>query len=193
MKRMIAGALLAAASLSTFDAFAQDVGSAYTKIDLRKDCRHRPGVDVEDYGDWRCKGFAGVPIWLGAGDQRMYVSFGAKAKREPAAEQTLSPFNDFYEGVVEWRLAGGKPFATILRWNYKTQADRENRNVSGRALVVTRLPPGPVCHVGYVDARANPNANELVREIADKHARDFNCEKDTPAIIGKIGPGAAFK
>ena len=29
-------------------------------------------------------------------------------------------------------------------------------------LVVTRLPPGPVCQVGYVDGRANPNALYLI-------------------------------
>jgi hypothetical protein len=139
------------------------------------------------------KGYQGAPIWFGAGDQRMYVSFGAKAKDEPAASETLGPFNDFYAGTIEWRLADGKPFATIMRWNYKTEADQKNSKASGRALVVTRLPPGAVCHVGYVDARANSDANELAREIADKHARGFVCGKDKPVISGKVGPGAAFK
>lgn len=173
-------------------AAAQDVSSAYTKIDVRRDCKHGPGKAVEDYGDWRCKGYAGVPIWLGAGDQRMFVSFGPEAQDEPAAAQTLTPFNDFYKGVVEWRLAKGKPFATIIRWNVKRAADMENRKVRGRALVVTRLPPGAVCHVGYVDALANANANELAREIADKHARDFICGKDKPVVLGKVTPGEDF-
>lgn len=174
--------------LSIASAKAQDVTSAYTKIDIGKDCKHRRGVAPEDYGDWRCIGYAGAPIWLGAGDQRMYVSFGAKAKDEPAAGQTLAPFNDFYEGTIEWRLAGGKPFATIMRWNYKAPAEADKRTTSGRALVITRLPPGPVCHVGYVDARANADANALAREIADKHARDFVCGKDKPVVLGKAGP-----
>ncbi len=173
-------------------AAAQEISSAYTKIDVRRDCKHRPGKAVEDYGDWRCKGYAGAPMWLGAGDQRMFVSFGPMAQDEPAAEQTLAPFNDFYKGVVEWRLAKGKPFATIIRWNVKRAADMENRKVRGRALVVTRLPPGAVCHVGYVDALANANANELAREIADKHARDFVCGKDKPVVLGKVTPGEDF-
>ncbi len=122
-------------------AAAQDISSAYTKLDIRRDCRRQPGKAVEDYGDWRCKGYAGMPMWLGAGDQRMYVSFGSKTKEEPAAEQTLAPFNDFYKGIVEWRLVNGRPFATIMRWNVKRVADMENREVRGRALVVTRLPP----------------------------------------------------
>ncbi|MGJ0454663.1 MAG: hypothetical protein ACR65T_15735 [Methylocystis sp.] len=173
-------------------AAAQDISSAYTKLDVRHDCRRRPGKAVEDYGDWRCKGYAGMPMWLGAGDQRMYVSFGSKAKDEPAAEQTLAWFNDFYKGVVEWRLANGRPFATIMRWNVKRAAEMEHREVRGRALVVTRLPPGAVRHVGYVDALANPNANELAREIADKHARDFAYGKDRPIVLGKITPGEDF-
>lgn len=173
-------------------ALAQDISSAYTKIDVRGDCRHRAGKAVEDYGDWRCKGYAGVPLWLGAGDQRMFVSFGLKAQDEPAAAQTLAPFNDFYRGVVEWRLADGKPFATIIRWNVKRAADMDNRKVRGRALVVTRLPPGAVCHVGYVDAGANSNANTLAREIADKFARDFVCGKDKPVVLGRVTPGEDY-
>ena len=45
-------------------------------------------------------------------------------------------------------------------------------------MVVTRLPPGAVCHVAYVDVRANPNPNELARKAADEIARDFKCGKD---------------
>jgi hypothetical protein len=167
--------------------------SAYTQVDIVKDCPHRPGKEPEDYGDWRCKGYGGVPMRVSAGDQRMFVSFGRRAEREPAATETLTPMAEFYKGTIEWRLADGRPFAAIMRWNYKTEADRETRAASGRVLVVTRLPPGPVCHVGYVDARANPDANELAREIADKTAKGFVCGRDAPVILGKVGPGAAFK
>ena len=191
MKPLYGYALLGCA-LAGAPAFAQSITSAYTPVEVRRDCRHRPGVAEEDYGDWRCKGHAGVPMWLGAGDQRMYVSFGLKAKDEPAAQQTLAPFNDFYKGVVEWRLENGKPFAAIMRWNHKLARELDRRTTSGRVLVVTRLPPGAVCHVGYVDALSNANANELAREIADKHARAFVCGKDKPVILGKVAPGSEF-
>jgi len=54
-------------------------------------------------------------------------------------------------------------------------------------LAVTRLPPGPVCHVAYIDAAANPNANDLAREAADELARDFKCGKDEVKVIGERG------
>ena len=38
-------------------------------------------------------------------------------------------------------------------------------------LVITKLGgPGQICHIGYVDARTNPDANALAREVADNGA-----------------------
>jgi hypothetical protein len=50
--------------------------------------------------------------------------------------------------------------------------------------VVTKLGPGGVCHVGYVDARANPDANELARKLADEKARTFRCGIDKAQSVG---------
>ena len=62
------------------------------------------------------------------------------------------------------------------------------RAVSGLAgSAVTRLPPGPVCHVAYIDVQANANANELARNAADEFARGFNCGKDEVKVIGASG------
>ena len=111
-------------------------------------------------------------------------------QNEPAATQTLSAFNRA-EGIIEWRIerdrdGNAHPFATILRWNTSSLDENANQ-IRGQALVITRLAPGPVCHVGYVDARANPNANELAREIADKYARSFRCAIDEPIRLGQVG------
>jgi hypothetical protein len=54
-------------------------------------------------------------------------------------------------------------------------------------LAVTRLPPGPVCRVAYVDAAANPDANDLARKAADELARNFKCGKDEVKIFGESG------
>ena len=183
--RAIVVALLVAVSSS---AFADEIVSVYTPLDLAK-CRHKAGTMEEDYGTWICRGLNGIPIHVTAGDQRSYVSYGRNAANEPASKQTLASFNG--EGkTIEWRAVRGgdgklTPFATIMRWS--TTVSDEDKNVRGQVLVVTRLSP-PVCHVGYVDGRANPDANVLAQEIADKHARDFKCD-DKPMIKGKTGPG----
>lgn len=172
-------------------ASAQAVQSSYTPLDLAK-CRHVEGKAEEDYGEWHCKGFNGIAIYLRGGDQRVMLSYGTRAQHEPAASQTLAVFNS--EGkTIEWRYecdADGKPkpFATILRWN-TTTIDRDDKPVRGQVLVITRLAPGAVCHVGYVDGRANPDANVLAQKIADEHARNFRCDADKPIILGKTGSG----
>ena len=86
--------------------------------------------------------------------------------------------------------AGGKkrPFATIMRWGTTVTTETDTPS-KGQVLVVTRLGPGGVCHVGYVDGRANPDANDLARKIADEHARKFRCGKDRTVTLGKTGPG----
>ncbi len=172
-------------------ATSQSITRVYTTFDS-KQCRHTPGKGAEDYGSWRCPGHGGIDVVFSAGDQRMQVSFGRNAAREPAAKQTFPAFNSAYQGTVEWRieaLPDGKtrPFATILRWNVKLEDDE--RDTTGRVLVVTRLGPGGVCHIGYVDARANPDANALAAQLADDKARTFQCDKDKPATLGKTTPG----
>src|SRR4051812_213386 len=145
------------------------VERAYTSLDLEK-CRHIESREVEDYSSWRCTGYVGIDVHVAAGDQRSYVSYGPNGAKERAAEQTLASFNSAGR-TIEWRierLPNGKahPFATILRWNTSALDDKDDSIIAGQVLIVTRLSPGGVCHVGYVDGRANPNANELAVQIA---------------------------
>lgn len=65
--------------------------------------------------------------------------------------------------------------------------DKDGRPIAKPLLAVTRLPPGAVCHVAYVDVKANPDANELARRAADENARDFKCGKDELKVIGAGG------
>jgi hypothetical protein len=173
----------------------ESIGSAYTDYDAKK-CHHKAGRDVEDYGEWRCKGLNGMAVLVSAGDQRMTMSFGPRAKDEPAVGQTLQRFNDVYKARIEWRYAraaGGpvQPFAAIVRWSTVPLEARAPgpQTASGKVLVVTRLGPHGVCHVGYVDALANRDADALARRIADERARTFRCDADKPVILGETGPG----
>ena len=165
---------------------AAEIDSAYTKLGLDA-C---PIVDQNlEEGSWtlvRCEGYRGRPVFVGEGDLRFFVWFDRRKSEEPLASQTLGPFNTIGE-TMEWRLrrvdGDWQPFATILRYKTSLNDDRDD----GEVLVVTQLRPGATCHIAYVDARSNKNANELAREAADRLAGTFDCN-DTPERVGAPGP-----
>ncbi|MCK1394876.1 hypothetical protein [Bradyrhizobium sp. 1] len=173
------------------NADAQSLGSTYTSA-APKDCRQIGKPSELDGSTTRvCPGKAGLVVLISEDDLREIVSVGRNRKvaaGEPAAQVWFGPFNSS-ENTVEWRAAGAKPFAIIQRWHIAdgTDLDRQGRPNTKAMLVVTRLPPGPVCHVAYIDAIANPNANELARKAADDFARGFNCDKDEVEIVGTSG------
>lgn len=170
---------------------AQSFGSSYTSTDP-KTCRQIGKPSELDGSTTRvCPGKAGLVVLIAEDDLREVVSVGksrAAADKEPAAEVWFGPFNSA-EHTVEWRAVDGKPFAIIQRWHIADNGDpdKQGRPNTKALLVVTRLPPGAVCHVAYVDAIANPNANELARKAADEVARGFTCGKDEVKIIGASG------
>jgi hypothetical protein len=170
---------------------AQSVGSSYTST-APKDCRQigKPS-DLDGSTTRVCPGKDGLVVLIAEDDLREIVSVGRnrrQAAEEPAADVWFAPFNSS-ESTVEWRAAGEKPFAIIQRWHIADNADpdKQGRPKTKAMLVVTRLPPGPVCHVAYVDAIANPTANEFARKAADDFARSFTCGKDKVKIIGTSG------
>jgi hypothetical protein len=167
---------------------AQTFSSLYSST-AEKDCRVNNAPP--DGSISICPGKAGLVIVLTEADARQTVSVGRTPKAaddEPAASQSFRPFNSTTD-TVEWRSANGKPFAIIQRWHISDneELDKRGRPVGRALLVVTRLPPGPVCHVAYVDGHANPKANELARKAADEIARDFDCGKDEVKIAGERG------
>lgn len=162
-------------------AWAADVSGVYTRLDLDQ-CRQeaRPPAEPDEPVDgatWWCVGYDGMPVRVAEGDLRFLISYGPNAAEELAAGQTLPQFNTINQ-TLEWRLDGsGRPFATILR--YFIDIELGDRTGKGQVLVVTKLGgPGQICHVGYVDALATPNANAVAREIADR-SPDFVCGQDT--------------
>lgn len=170
---------------------AQTFSSNYTST-AEKDCRVE--MTSQDGSASVCPGKAGFIVLMTEDDLRQTVSVGRArkaAENEPAASSSFGPFNSTIN-TIEWRMVDGKPFAIIQRWHI---ADNDDLDKGGRPtdkglLVVTRLPPGPVCHVAYVDVAANPNPNELARKAADEIARDFKCGKDEVKMVGKRGRAA---
>ena len=191
-----AAALFAAASSLIPPASAQTFSSSYTST-AEKDCRTVGKPRAPDGGTTQvCPGKSGLVVLVSEDDLRQTVSVGsnrAAAAKEPAAETSFAPFNSTAP-TVEWRAVDGTPFAIIQRWLIadNNDLDKSGTPTSKPMLAVTRLPPGPVCHVAYIDGQANRNANELARQAADEFARDFKCGKDEVKVVGEKGAAVSL-
>lgn len=165
--------------------------STYTST-APKDCRVLRGGGENDGGARACKGPHGLAVAVSEGDLRETVSAGRTvrvAENEPAAKSWFGPFSST-TNTIEWRSAGkARPFAMIQRWHLADIEDegKDGRPIAKSMLAVTRLPPGKVCHVAYVDVQANPDANDLARKAADELARGFRCEVDKVQTVGNRG------
>lgn len=171
-------------ALGTSSAMAQQIDSAYTKIDLDI-CQQIDatalGDDSGQSGYWACVGYNNALVFVAEGDLRFFVSYGDGALNEMSSSQTLPAFNTIND-TLEWRMqrVNGEwvPFATILRY-YTESGDGDN----GEVLVITKLEAGNSCHVGYVDAQLTSNANVAARNIADQFAKDFNCRTEETHLV----------
>ena len=183
--------LFAANAALILQSHAETIGSSYTST-APKDCHVKSaGNGVDDSTIRVCPGKNGLIVLISEDDLRESVSVGRNrlaASREPAAETWFGPFNST-TNTVEWRAANGRPYAIIQRWHIADNADRDkdDRPIAKPMLAVTRLAPGPVCHVAYIDVQANPNANELARKAADEIARNFKCGKEKVQTVGNSG------
>jgi hypothetical protein len=182
VKARITALGLALAMLGAAPALAQSgFESAYTDLNL-DDCLV---ISSDDFGSvWACPGYKGYPLRVAEGDLRFFLSYGFGAEDEPAAEQTAPPFNTLGP-KIEWRLsnASGRfmPIATIVRY----LTEKEGGEGQGQVLAVTQLVPGATCHIAYIDATANSNANEMARQAADEKAGSHDCAEE-PEIIGEF-------
>lgn len=171
---------------------AQNI-SIYTST-AAKNCRIVDTGTADDSGGTRiCRGPAGLVVVVSEGDLRETVTVGRNRKAatsEPAAQERFGPFNSTTP-TIEWRLPGDNkpPYAMIQRWHLADIDDegKDGRPIAKQLLVVTRLSPGPVCRVAFIDVKANPHANELAREAADTLARDFRCGTDKAKVMGASG------
>jgi hypothetical protein len=184
------------AALICVPANAQTFSSGYTST-APKDCRvTSTNNGVDDSTIRVCPGKSGLVVLISEDDLRETVSAGrnrAQAAKEPAAQSWFGPFNSTGH-TVEWRASDSKPFAIIQRWLIADNADpdKNGRPTAKPMLAVTRLPPGAVCHVAYIDGQANRNANEFARQAADEFARDFKCGKDEVKVIGEKGTAVSL-
>lgn len=162
-------------------AAAQLYNSSYTALKV-DECTV---MATDDFGTtWACPGLKGMPVMVRESELRFRVSYGLTSTTEKAAEQTLPPPNKLGE-EIEWRVSNAegsyKPFATILKFFVRGEGEAADREV----LVVTKVSPGATCHVAYVDAVANADAEAMARQAADEKAAAFDCASE-PEIVGEF-------
>lgn len=177
--------VLAACLVNASVAGAAD--SAYTTFDIDAGCLQLSEDEVG--GSWRCDGYRGARIWLSEGDVRQSVFYGEVGSwYEAGAFESFAAFNHA-GATVEWRVDDGSPYATIRRWFVSAgEDDRGKPRPDVQVLVVSRVgqrSDGEACVVGYVEATANPDANEIARRVADEEARDFACRYAEPMWHGE--------
>lgn len=189
-------ALIAVAATSS--AAAQQNASVYTSV-AAKTCKKFESVKVsgdEIAATLDCKGMPGYSVVVSEDDLRTTVAIGFNrmhAKEQPSLGQGFAPFNSVHD-TLEWRIDAKtkKPFATIQRWFIADNADldKDSRPKTVGLLVVTRIPPGPSCHVAYIDVAANEIPNALAQQAADELAKKFDCRRDTIHFVGNKGRAA---
>ena len=173
-------ALISAVLIAASPAGAAELVSAYTDVDVEQ-CEMLSSDEVG--ATWACEGLDGYPVVISEGDLRMTVSYGDNAMDEVAMSQGFGPFNRL-GAKMEWLSPAddpGNPVATILRWYLQKGEGPDESQI----LVVTQLTPGAVCQIAWIDATANPGANELAREAAAELAGDFDCG-GMPRVYGEF-------
>lgn len=175
------------------EAFAAD--AAYTNLHLDAECRALGEAGEDESTVLLCPGLGDIPVFVAESDLRTHVEFGPAGAMRPSGRwESFTQWNGLHR-TVEWRVHEGKPFATILRW-FIDNTDPETGSTDparrGQVLVISKIGTdgAPSCHVGYVDALAVRDANDLAREVADMHARAFRCGVDAPTYHGIVGPFA---
>ena len=166
---------------------AQQWRSVYTDTDF-SNCTTL-AVEPGQSAELACPGYNGYPLLIRDGDLRMFISYGFDTRDEIAARQTFPNFNTIGE-TLEWLITdhpdlGEQPVASILRYHL----DRSEGFIPDtQVLVVTRIEPGNTCHVAYIDALANRNANELARQAAADLVPGWDCERMAIQWIGNLDP-----
>jgi hypothetical protein len=179
--RALAGFVLLASSMA-----ADAAESAYTKVDFEKDCREEQSD--ENGGSWACKGYGDYGIRFAEGDLRQSAFYGELGPwYEKGAFETFPGFNHAGD-TIEWRMQAGVPFAAIRRWFVSPgTTDAGDPLPEVQVLVISKVGQkgvGDACVVGYVEATANKDANDIARKVADEEAHDFACRLSEPMWHG---------
>lgn len=183
------------AMAATSPASAQQNASEFTSVALTG-CIKFQSVIVHG-GEFAtghdCPGLPGYRVYRLNYDGRNTVSIGFNrlhATKQRAANEMFPTFAEVAD-KMEWRIdpKTKRPVAAILRWTISDYQEfgKDGPPKTFDLLIVIRTPPGPSCHVAYIDVAENQNAGELAQKAADELARNFSCVKTAAHIIGNRG------
>jgi hypothetical protein len=164
---------------------AQGASSIFTEFNLDR-CAVVEKLPETGSVVQRCNGLDDFPLFIAEDDLRFFVGYGPNGRRQKAFTQTLPQFNSIHS-KIEFRMRPGSkhPYASILRYF----TDSGDGRPKGQVLVVTKIAGKEACHMAYIDAIANKDANQLAQRTADEMASTFDCARDEPRDIGAVGPG----
>jgi hypothetical protein len=176
--------LLSAGLATTFVAAASAAEPLYQRVSEAA-CRT---ISTDELGAMQlCRGPDGTPFIIADYDLRISVVFGGVDEGSEPRFESFGNFNNIGE-TIEWRMEAGRAVAAILRWHL----DAAEGGPGGQVLVVSKVGAGasPGCVAAYVDALANPDANTLARDAAERIVANVECGTHVPLYYGTRGPRA---
>lgn len=169
--------VLALGALAATPAAAQPgrVTSIYTSLDVAR-CARTSHDEESGSATWRCRGHAGIPLFVLAGDDRYDIDAGENNGEWEAPGRFSLP-----GPRIEWRMRRGRPFAIIYRL---LLSGNDLPNSSVLAVESIGRPGRAGCLVAMIDGGL-PNANALARARADARAASFRCGEDEQEQHGR--------
>lgn len=157
-------------SLSVVNIFAQTTSPKFSSVytDLNKDCKTIGGGGSTDPA-FDCRGVGGYRVynWSAAAAQFFAVTV-QKSEEDRFLLATQNFDYDMTKIKVEWRLANGKPFAVIIRFNKYAEPIKDGEYFGkkiGVELIVKGLKGFE--NIDFTVDAKTPNANAEARKLAD--------------------------
>lgn len=154
-------------ALSACSGTSAQTRSVYTTLDADR-CRTTEQNLDEGWISQRCPGTAGYALDVSEGDLRQTVDVVAPGGAVFPLDLggTVSSAFSAVGPRAEWRLAGQRPVALIVRLGANEDVEHPERTVS--RLAVARVSPRGACVVAVVQPAADMNAQ--ARRLADRAA-----------------------
>ena len=150
--------------------FAQKAEPKFSSVytDLNKSCKTIRGGDGQDDA-FDCRGIGGYRIYNWSAAAAQFFAVKTSKKDEDMIQLATQDFNYNMNKVkIEWRLANGKPFAVIMRFDKYSDTKDEFAyfgKKNGEELIIKGLKGFD--KIDFTVDGKTPNANAEARKLAD--------------------------